>query len=268
MKTLKRRSPTAFTLVELLVVVSIISIMMSITLPVLESARKSAYKVDCLSTMKQLTLAWYFYAMDNDSKLCSPGTLWNDFPGSHYWVADGPILPFPQINPIANTPQAIKDGVLWPYTNKMLDLYKCKDDPSYLLRSYSIAHTMGGLGTYEDEIRPFRRYDEIYRPAEQMVFVDASSIKWLHMSFKPIQKDKNGKSWLLNDERTNGYTARHGGGCNISFADMHCEFLKWNDRTMPLMKETHDNSLKFMRHISKNNPDLDYFLRCFKGRKF
>jgi prepilin-type processing-associated H-X9-DG protein len=88
------------------------------------------------------------------------------------------------------------------------------------------------------------------------------------MSFKPIQKDEDGKSWLLNDERTNGYTARHGGGCNISFADMHCEFLKWNYRTMPLMKETHDNSLKFMHHISEDNPDLDRFVRYFKGRKF
>jgi prepilin-type N-terminal cleavage/methylation domain-containing protein/prepilin-type processing-associated H-X9-DG protein len=265
MMTSRNPCPRAFTLVELLVVVAIISMLMSITLPALERARKLGYRTDCLSTMRQLTLAWYFYATENEMRLCSPGTLWNDFPGSHYWVADGPILPPPQINPIANTPQAIKDGVLWPYTNN-LDLYKCKDDPTYLLRSYSIAHTMGGQGTYEGEIRPFRRYDEIYRPSEQMVFVDASSLIWLHMGFTPIQKDE--ETWLLFDVGSNGYTARHGGGCNISFADMHCEFFKWNYRTMPLMKMFHNNSSESMRRISKDNPDLDRFLRCFKGRRF
>lgn len=256
--TSRNPGPRAFTLVELLVVVAVISMLMSITLPALERARKAAYRTDCLSTLRQLTLAWYFYATDHEMRLCSPGTLWNDFPGSHYWVADGPILPFPQINPIANTPQAIKDGVLWPYTNN-LDLYKCKDDPTYLLRSYSIAHTMGGEGIYEGVIKPFRTLDEIPRPAEKMVFIDATSGGWLHLSFTPIaRRDGN---WVLWDVHNNGYTMRHGGGCNLSFADMHCEFWRWNDRTTKMLKGKIDNKV-----ASENNPDLERMIQLFRGR--
>jgi prepilin-type N-terminal cleavage/methylation domain-containing protein/prepilin-type processing-associated H-X9-DG protein len=56
-----------FTLVELLVVVSIIALLISILLPSLSKAREQARTVKCTSTHSQYTTANQMYANDNDN---------------------------------------------------------------------------------------------------------------------------------------------------------------------------------------------------------
>ena len=71
----------AFTLVELLVVISIISLLMAILLPALSKVREQANSLVCQTNLRSLTLAWRSYTEDNDEKLCSPDTFSND-PGA------------------------------------------------------------------------------------------------------------------------------------------------------------------------------------------
>ncbi len=59
-----------FTLVELLVVIGIIAILISVLLPVLGSARRSAQSVKCLSNLKNLHNSLLMYA--GDFKNCQP----------------------------------------------------------------------------------------------------------------------------------------------------------------------------------------------------
>jgi prepilin-type N-terminal cleavage/methylation domain-containing protein len=257
-----------FTLIELLVSISIMAALMSILLPSLNRAREQGQRVVCQSNMRQLSIAWYMYATDNEDHLCSADTKWND-QGANHWVADGALLP--PGNPVGGTEEAIKSGMLWwPYAGRSTDLYKCKTDSSELLRSYSISRTMNGktCNCEHDNINAFRTLGEISRPAEKLVFTDAmSQDKWIENSFCPIV-DIEAEQMMWNVRRgadgliTQNITARHADGCNISLADLHCEYWKWKDRRTVKLADWQEIS---PNDASPGNLDLDLMVGLLKG---
>lgn len=58
----------AFTLIELLVVISIIALLIALLLPALAKAREASTTVECLARVRQLSMAWYAYAVENDGE--------------------------------------------------------------------------------------------------------------------------------------------------------------------------------------------------------
>ena len=254
-----RRSFRGFTLVELLVVISIIAMLMSIMMPVLGRARGAGKGIHCLSNLHQLTLAWNLYAMENKDKLCSSNTYWNDGVSSGNWVADGYNLP---TNHIGGTEDAITNGVLWPFTG-IVEVYKCKSDPDELLRSYSISRNMGsglpGVG--------YRNLADISRVSEKMVFIDAkcytffsSPHRWIELYYEPItfSISSNQSRWTT----AGGTTARHYGGCNMSFADLHCEYWRYKSpQTIKLASEEITDIFE-----SDNNRDMKRMIELLRGK--
>lgn len=75
----------AFTLIELLVVVAIIAILAAILFPVFGRARENARRTACLSSTRQIGLAFQMYAADYDDRTVrihtqpgSIGPVWTD----------------------------------------------------------------------------------------------------------------------------------------------------------------------------------------------
>lgn len=86
------RKRNGFTLIELLVVVAIIALLVSILLPVLNTAREEAMRVVCMTTEKQLGLALHLYASENNSLIPLGGQ-----GGAPCWVES--IAPYYSQNP-------------------------------------------------------------------------------------------------------------------------------------------------------------------------
>jgi len=76
---------SGFTIVELLVVITIITILMSLLLPAINGALRQAEKVQCLSNLRQITMAMLTYKTEWG---CYPPARWYDYragvPGAMY----------------------------------------------------------------------------------------------------------------------------------------------------------------------------------------
>lgn len=104
----KLRQRKGFSLIELLVVISIIVVLISITLAALGSARESAEVSVCNNNLSQLIRAQLAYTVDNDGL----------FPRSSEWAWAHPRLedgtPFPNNFDPTNI-QSVYEGTIYPY---------------------------------------------------------------------------------------------------------------------------------------------------------
>lgn len=217
--TVRRRA--GFTLIELLVVIAIIAVLMAILMPALNRAREQGRRAVCLSSLKQLALAWNMYADENDDKIVNGATgysfqdtAWGDHGKERAWINGY----HPDDEEAAK--QDIREGALWPYI-KSEKIFRCPTGKRGEAFTYAIMFSMNAV--CHPEVKGVRgahikRRSEITNPAPAMrvVFIDEGS-----MTSDAYAAHYTTESWFDDPP------VRHGDGTNVSFADGHSEHWKW-----------------------------------------
>ena len=236
-----------FTLIELLVVIAIIAILAAMLLPALARARQKTQGVYCMNNSKQLQLAWYMYAADNNDRLVwnrdggnsgkSQGNEawsggWEDFSGS----PDNTNVLYLIFHDDQPNRTYSYCGYLGQYI-KNKDAFRCPADKSTVpiagqrlprVRSMSMNNYVGeSTRLWSGSKFPLcKKLASVRAPALMFVMLDEHE-----------QSINDG--WFASDPTTMWQlvdfpASYHGSAAGFSFADGHAEIHKWRDaRTMP-----------------------------------
>ena len=218
-----------FTLVELLVVITIISILASILLPALKTAKDISRASVCGGNMKQLGYAWSYYSGDYDDWLLSLCADANRFGGagcnslsSNFW----PYVVRDYLN-MPNMPDGYWGGVPAKYAwNSVITCPSMNNGKKYMQYLFEIHYTMpqyniGGDDKAGDSIVAYRKIHQMKYPSNQCVFLETSG----GVNTNPT--GYSGNVWVQQTywtSLTSGHMDfRHNRSANVMFGDVHVE---------------------------------------------
>ena len=236
---------TAFTFLELLVVIVIITLVVAMLAPAFARTRTNSKALQCLDNERQMAIGWIMYSGDNSGWLApnSDGTIAGKTSAHPAWVA-GWLDSRADVTDNTNTTMLL-DHVMWPsgaflgtYVGNDATVFKCPADRSTALqggvamfraRSISMNGFVGNpTRAYDGSAKypAYHKLSQILSPAITFVILDEHPAS-INDGFFATAPDI---LYQIVDYPAS-YHAEAGG---FSFADGHSEIHKWLDpRTMP-----------------------------------
>lgn len=235
----RRWGRSAFTLLELLVVISVISLLAALLLPTLAKAREKGASTFCLNNQKQLQLAWVLYAEDNNEVLAHnlgggeiKRLLTNNACGNWANSLMSWELEAENTNALLNT-----EAELGRYVGKHPQVFRCPSDRAlsqiqraagWRERSRSISmnamigdageFTTSGQNTNNPSYHQFLKLSEFTRTSDIFVFIEE-------------HPDSINDGYFINNtdypEWHDLPASYHNGSANLAFADGHVENHRW-----------------------------------------
>jgi prepilin-type N-terminal cleavage/methylation domain-containing protein/prepilin-type processing-associated H-X9-DG protein len=255
-KSKKYRAFKGFTLVELLVVISIIALLLAILIPSLQKAREIAQRAICSNHLKTLGLANVTYANENKQAYCpvyfldpnSNGTI--VMGGQHYdaigWVINRGFRTILNIGSYAKNKRLSGYGptdamaetssynfpaaLLCPADKISIDV---RNIYSGILLSYGYNLTEWSVsGSWDYRRNPYmgHRVNQISNPSEKYAFLDGLDwwLTWKGANYVNGW-DRLGQA-NMNQYRGQGVYGptiyRHNEGANVAFYDGHVGYMK------------------------------------------
>src|SRR5579859_1047471 len=226
---MRRSRHSAFTILELIIVIGIIMLLAGILFPLVGRIKEAGKRTQCLGNLRSLTQAWLAYAGENNSRFCSslrntgdPGGI---TPGFYWgWLNTTPPNPL----------DIVRRGNLWSFVNNT-DTFRCPDDTSSLTDNPSSYAVNGLLAGNIGAPFPFHKLDEIASAPNTFVFIEQAfpmSVKHGAISdtfatpLYPNPPILTATSWPgQNHKGAKAYAE----GTAISFADGHALFWQYAD---------------------------------------
>lgn len=209
-------SSTAFSLIELLVAISIIAVLIAIFLPAIQQVRQTARTMQCQSNLRQLGLTMFVYANDHNGHMMAMGpwykTNYEEYHGLPYYV--------PSIRKLMQCPD-------------MLHAWSDISSADLVLKGYSYGvdqttyayNTFWFTNDYFGDLEPAPiRHGQASNPTYALVFSDSSA----DVITTGNTASQVGDWITARHGQPRFYASRNAAGeyaANASFADGHVELL-------------------------------------------
>ncbi len=241
----------AFTLIEMLVVIAVISLLTAVLMPVLARARREGKAVMCLSNLRQLGIAAQLYADDNDGYY--PIAYIND-PEPTDSVAVYVCWDFVHVKDWETLEERTEPGLLWQ-KDMIENIQQCpsfkgaanSDDP-YTGYNYNTSYI--GHGSNEAVTTP-AKVTQVRKPSRCALFGDGEYADGANKFMRCPWKSEC-DTFAFRTSGTQGY--RHNSKTNVAWCDGHVSSQKqlytdtvaWGKEQLDRYNETAKNKIGFL----------------------